>query len=92
MFEISVGVRAPSVDGVARALVAVKRQLPRGDDVDVRLQVYEDGQWAIRWGSSDYDLDHRGHWGASSLDRRTNCRDLAVELLDQVAESVAVSE
>src|SRR5690606_813072 len=32
---------------------------------DVRLQVYEDGDWAIRFGDSSYDQDHRGFWGAS---------------------------
>lgn len=35
-------------------------------ECDVRLQVTPDG-WRLWWGLSDYDLDHRGFWGASSV-------------------------
>ena len=34
---------------------------------DIRLQVYEDGKWIIRTGSSDYDQDCLGYFGASSV-------------------------
>jgi hypothetical protein len=68
-----------------------------GDEagLDVRLQVYDDGGWALRWGLSDYDLDHRGHWGASGLTSdmsRADLKQIAEELIDQVEESVATSE
>lgn len=46
-----------------------------GNDVDVRLQVrigvYDDGEygccWDVHFGSAQYDTDHRGFWGASSV-------------------------
>lgn len=64
--------------------------------VDVRLQVYPDGDWAIRTGSSDYDLDHRGYWGASSIapsdsDEMTRAlaRDLIGQALDACAEDTS---
>jgi hypothetical protein len=88
--------KMPTVKEVTQELVAQKRWC-RGqwDDfggyVDVRLQVMEDGGWAIRTGDSSYDQDHRGYWGASSIDPHTNCRDLAIELLDQCAEHAACS-
>lgn len=36
-------------------------------ECDIRLQVYPSGEWALRVGLSDYDTDHHGYWGASSL-------------------------
>ena len=36
-----------------------------GEDVDIRLQVYPSGTWALRVGDPSYDLDHTGYWGAS---------------------------
>ena len=58
-----------------------------GKWIDVRLQVYEDGMWSIHLGPSDYDSDHRGFWGASSISPKTNCKELAKELIEQVFES-----
>lgn len=61
----------------------------QGEDgkwIDVRLQVYENGMWVIHLGPSDYDLDHRGFWGASSISPRANCKELAMELISQVFE------
>lgn len=57
--------------------------------IDVRLQVYPNGEWAIRTGDSSYDQDHRGYWGASFLSPRSNCRELAADLIDQCAEHAA---
>lgn len=61
---------------------------------DVRLQVYPDGEWAIRWGSSDYDQDHTGFWGASCIsptDLVKDLRETAKDLLDQAREHHAMS-
>ncbi len=81
----------PSLKEVSQAVRAVKSHLePRGE-CDIRLQVYEDGEWAIRWGLSDYDLDHRGYWGATYLTKSGNCRDVAIELLDEVEEHHAMN-
>ena len=93
-------VKMPSIDSVYRCLVDVKHgvdwQQDFSDDddkiVDVRLQVYENGQWAIREGDASYDTDHHGYWGASTLEPRSNCRELARDLIDQAAEHAAQSE
>ena len=92
--------RFPSIRAVAAALRLANATIdpaPRvstGDpeSVDVRLQVYPDGDWAIRVGSADYDTDHRGYWGASSLDgRRFNSRDVARDLINQARDDYAQS-
>jgi hypothetical protein len=88
--------KMPSIKAVAEELRLVKpRKGDYGPDregfegFDVRLQVYDDGHWAIRTGDSSYDQDHRGYWGASSIDHTTSCRELAVDLIDQAAEHAA---
>ena len=66
----------------------------RGEDSagqDVRLQVWEDGKWAVHVCSPDFDQDHRGYWGASLLSYdRQNLTDLARDLIDQCAEAIAM--
>jgi len=78
--------RFPSIVDVASALRDVNDFVD--DDCDVRLQVYPDGQWAVRFGLSDYDQDHHGYWGASSVPgKRFNSKDIARELLEQAKEA-----
>jgi hypothetical protein len=88
--------RFPSIKSVAAELRGINKEAGAGHDydeyssVDVRLQVYEDGAWAVRWGSSDYDQDHRGYWGASSVpgnNRRFHSEDVARDLIDQAKDS-----
>lgn len=88
----------PSIAHVAAELRAVNKNTfdrPRGrrgeaeDSIDVRLQVYPDGDWSVRWGPSDYDQDHRGFWGASSVpgnNRRFRADDVARQLIDQAKD------
>ena len=97
-------VRLPSVANVRSALVANWKYLRRnfdrsefeqtGEDFagqDVRLQVWDNGKWAVHVCSSDYDLDHRGYWGASLLSYdRQNLTDLARDLIDQCADAIAM--
>ena len=60
--------------------------------VDVRLRVHR-GYWDILTGSSDYDQDHRGYWGASFIGwNRQNLTDVARDLVDQVLDSIAMSD
>ena len=86
--------RFPSINSVARALRLEAKHIDWCDNAhkhaeecgfcDVRLQVYEDGAWALRIGPSDYDLDHRGFWGASCIPRgRFDSQELARELISQ---------
>jgi len=88
--------RFPKIDEVAAELRSVNKQQLRPEDaeegIDVRLQVYPDGDWAVRWGSSDYDQDHRGYWGSSSVpgdNRRFDSKALARDLIEQAKEHFA---
>jgi hypothetical protein len=91
---------APSVTQVASMLRAIKRsgigdeyrafdgdevpgiQVTLGCDLDHR------DQWALQTGDNSYTGSAYGfaYWGVSGLYRRTNCRELAKELIDQVVE------
>ena len=96
-------VRLPSIANVRSELVANWKYLRRnfdrsefagrGDDFagqDVRLQVHENGNWAVHVCPSDYDQDHRGYWGASCLSYdRQNLTDLARDLIGQCADAIA---
>lgn len=60
--------------------------------IDVRLQVYADGRWALRTGDSSYDQDHRGYWGAGSVSpdmKKSDVRSLAKELIEEAADQYA---
>lgn len=94
--------RFPSIAAVARELRAVNAETydtagvaEDEQSIDVRLQVYPDGTWAIRWGDSSYDLDHRGYWGASSVPgngRRFRSEEVARDLIEQARDHHAQSE
>lgn len=83
----------PSIANVASALRAVNNWAD--DECDVRLQVGENGEWAVRFGDAQYDHDHRGFWGASSVPggrKRFHSTDVARDLLDQARDHAAQSE
>lgn len=103
---MSVKLKWPAVEDVQGALKNVRDGMEAGDLTDVRLQVYGpehadewpalDGRkplpWAIRTGMSDYDTDHRGYWGASSVDSIDSdvwLMTTAEELLDQAKDHAA---
>jgi hypothetical protein len=82
----------PSVSEVARAVSNVNANVE--GEADVHLQVYENGEWALRWGLPDYDQDHRGYWGSSSVPgvnrrgqvSRINAKAIAKDLLEQAKD------
>ncbi len=56
---------------------------------DVRLQV-QGGSWQLHFGDSQYDQDHRGSWGCSSVPwgcTWQQARETARELLDDCANN-----
>jgi ribosomal protein S17E len=63
--------------------------------IDIRLQWHDD-KWQVHVGSSDYDQNHKGFWGSSSVTPDTKLDDLLETLIDQVEEdmesSASVSE
>ncbi len=86
----------PSIAEVSKVLRGINADLDRpelpGDWIDVRLQVLPSGAWGVRCGSSDYDQDHRGYWGVSSVPGgrcRFNSRRTARYLIDQAKDQHA---
>lgn len=77
----------PTIAEVTNALLAVNTVVDA--ECDVRLQVYDNGKWALRYGLSDYDQDHRGYWGASCVPGKGepfNAQAIAADLIAQVNE------
>lgn len=88
--------RFPSINDVSSELRRINKQgsADDGDDggIDVRLQVMPDSTWTVNWGPSDYDQDHRGFWGSSSVpgdNRRFDSKDIARDLIEQAREHKA---
>jgi hypothetical protein len=85
----------PSIKDVATILKELNNTMDSTSEeaLDIRLHVWEDGTWTIHTGDSQYDQDHRGFWGSSSLMGKCNwvsIRDIARDLLDQVREDYAM--
>lgn len=62
---------------------------------DIRLQVLSNGAWSVHTGDSQYDQDHRGAWGASSVSPNATdeeCQEIAEDLLGQVEEDEGEDE
>ena len=86
----------PSISAVAAELRDLNANVE--GECDVRLQVREGEplSWRLNWGPSDYDQDHRGAWGASSIPGvnkgrvgRFNSFETAKDLIDQAKEMAA---
>jgi hypothetical protein len=90
--------RWPNISQVASDLREINSTVlefeDSGEGIDVRLQVYEDGAWAVHFGDGSYDTDHRGYWGASSVpgnSERFSATAVAKELIDQAKDDYASS-
>lgn len=88
--------RFPTINDVAKELREINKETlePYDDDegIDVRLQVFPDGHWAVHSGASGYDQDHRGYWGSASVpgnNRRFSSTDVARDLIDQARDDKA---
>jgi len=82
----------PSADAVYLELCALRSDATEPDGVEVRLQVYPDGKWAIRFGEPCYDTDHHGYWGAGTLsidDPLNVVRDTATDMVREAEEQFA---
>ena len=90
--------RAPSAEDICDALVALRdsgvvpKYEPEADfeGLEVRLQVYPDGAWAVRYGDPGYDADHHGYFGeivmVDPMDLMGAARSLREQVLDAMAE------
>lgn len=57
--------------------------------IDIRLQVTEDNGYHVHYGLSDFDQDHYGAWGSSSVGKCVSmetCMAIAKDLIEQAAE------
>lgn len=97
-------IELPSVDDVYASLRHIHDAVDWGliesewaeedHSVEVRLRVQED-DWAVLWGDSQYDTDHRGYWGAASIhhgDDDNELRCTAQALLTGVEEELCWRE
>lgn len=87
----------PSLEDVTRELELLNANVE--DECDVRLQVYDDGLWVVRYGDASYDLDHHGFWGASSIPGVVDgevvdfdAKETAKDLIEQCQEHCAELE
>jgi hypothetical protein len=87
---------AREIRALVKHLAADGIQSTDEDPIELRLQIYPNGRWALRWGAPDYDPDHKGWWGSSFLPPPSALRGdfyaVAAELLDQAAEQAAMSD
>lgn len=85
----------PTVDEIEAALREVNAMECEDGCIDVRLQVYSDGTWALRWGNSQYDQDGCGYWGVSGVPGNNDpfgARGIAQDLLSQAEDEYAMIE
>jgi hypothetical protein len=86
----------PSVEDIADRLSDFVEGIDPDDEdgggIEVRLQVTEDGGWAVHTGDPSYDTDHRGFWGSAYLDCEEDVHEVAADLLGQAQEQWAESE
>lgn len=96
-------IQLPDPSVVATELLRIYRQTdwslirmdtPENEEpsLDVRLQVYEDGECVVRYGDPSYDPDHRGFFGAGCIvENDPGLSALAEELVEECAEMMAES-
>lgn len=88
----------PTVSELIRALRPVKmdaKQLeaeatsdtkPENLYIEVRLQVHDEGGWALHTGSAQYDDDHTGFWGEDYIGPESDLREVAKGLIQEVKD------
>lgn len=90
--------KLPPKGEIVRLLVSLKRNIDddyrafEGDTVpgmQVTIGANEDGQWNYQTGDNSYTGGAYGlpYWGVISLYRRSNCRELANDAIEQIADA-----
>ncbi len=94
--------RFPTIKELTAEVEAYSRDLAAYDEADlmdgdgevygeIRLQVTDSG-WSVQTGDPSYDLDHRGFWGASSIEPDASyaqCREIAKGLIEEARDAYA---
>jgi hypothetical protein len=57
------------------------------EPIEYRVQ-YHNGDWILWVGSPQCDTDHRGHWGAGTVDVGDSERDVTKTLINAVNEAL----
>ena len=90
--------RLPTIDTLYSLLdecQSVHIDMPRHEELDVRLAVEDNGSWSFLFGCVDYDNVHSAHCAASVISQAhtpSELRDVARDLLAQVRESIALAK
>lgn len=86
--------RFPTIKQVAEELRGINANVE--GECDVRLCVWEGGEWCVKCGDVSYDTEHAPMCGAASVPgvvagrvSRFSARDLARDLIEQVREQHA---
>lgn len=83
----------PTAQEIADDLKHIAADLADDEEgTDVRLQVRDGGDWQLNVGMSDYDTDHHGFWGSSTISRDSDFAAVAADLLDQAEEDHAMAD
>lgn len=71
-------------------LYAIRRSLNRDkiECTDVRLQLLDLDDWALRDGDPSYDTDHSGYWGADAVAADSTDEDLQSSALCLAQEAL----
>lgn len=97
--------KLPRIGEIARLLRSLKpeiedeyRATDAPDDITpgmcVTIGASPDGTWSYQTGDNSYTGGAYGHkyWGVTYLYRRSNCQELAREVVDEIAEGMAYGE
>ena len=63
--------------------------------MDIRLRVTEGSGYEVLFGSSDFDTNHRGAWGSSSVGKcqsMETCAAIARDLIEQAADNIHLAK
>jgi len=91
--------KLPTIQEIKSLLISLKQNIDNdfraSDDPDdnvpgmqVTVGADETGDWSYQTGDNSYSggAYHYPFWGVISLYRRSNCRDLAKDIIDQISE------
>ena len=82
----------PTPQEIQDELIGIRDSLEGTDEIDVRLQVEDNGTWTVHSGDPQYDTDHKGFWGASTVDPTDTDDELfdrADDLINQAKDAAA---
>lgn len=86
MSEFNVRADLAAIADEIEGLILTHLDADSAECIDIRLQVYENGDWSLHTGDSQYDTDHTGYWGATIAGVDSDPADLAEDLVSEAEE------